>query len=215
MYIETNNEKILISFNPHPKVQIQGPENFYFVELTEYLENELRPRVVESYEITTNPTFDWEESEFKCFIEFYTDFEISIYKFVDGVGLQRIHTHRFNENGQAIKFNLHTKDEDDCKLWVDRILEYKRIKSCFVNLNSFYKDINNLSDIHLESDDEYYKVYNIGRFPKISTDFRTTDERMEGLVWLGNWKTFWSYQHPRLWVDLSSKEIIDDILGLK
>lgn len=215
MFIKTGNETILISFNPHLRVEVDGPEDFYFVEVAEFLENELRPRILESYEITKRPTFDWGISTFECFIEYYADLEISIYKFVDGYGLYKIHTHRFCENGKEIKFNLHSNNEEECKIWVDRILEYKRIKSCKITLNSFFPQINNLSDVLLKNDDEYYKVYNIGRFPKISTDFRTTDERMEGLIWLGNWKTFWSYQHPRLWSDLSSKEIIDDILGLK
>jgi hypothetical protein len=40
------------------------------------------------------------------------------------------------------------------------------------------------------------------------------DHRMEGVIWYGNWKTFWSYQHPRPWKTLSSQEIVDDILGL-
>lgn len=215
MFIQTKNEKIKISFNPYLVVEIDGPENFYFVEAVEHLKNDLRPRILESYEITKKPTFDWSESQFKCYIEFFTDLEIYIYKFVDGVGLQKICSHRFCENGQNIRFNLHSKDENDCKIWSERIIEYKKIKSCYININSFYSNINELSDIRLESSNDYYKVYNIGRFPKISTDFRTTDERMEGFVWLGNWKTFWSYQHPRLWLDLSSKEIVDDILGLE
>jgi hypothetical protein len=61
---------------------------------------------------------------------------------------------------------------------------------------------------------DYYKTYNIGRFPKNSHDWRTIDPRQEGVIWYGNWKTFWSYQHPRLHSNLSSKEIIDDILSL-
>ena len=40
------------------------------------------------------------------------------------------------------------------------------------------------------------------------------DSNKEGVIWYGNWKTFWSYQHPRLWKNLSSQEIVDDILGL-
>lgn len=215
MFIETNNEKISITFNPYLIVEVDGPEDFYYVEAVEYLENELKPRIVESYEITKRPSFDWGEPQFKCFIEFFADLEVLVYKFVDGVGLQKICSHRFCENGKNIKFNIHSKNEDDCKIWLERILEYKRIKSCFINLNSFFPEISKQSDVTLDSDNEYYKIYNIGRFPKISTDFRTLDERMEGLVWLGHWKTFWSYQHPRLWIDLTSKEIVDDILGLK
>ena len=60
----------------------------------------------------------------------------------------------------------------------------------------------------------FYKTYNIGRFPKTSNDFKTVDPRKDGLIWYGNWKTFWSYQHPRNWANLSSQEIVDDILGL-
>lgn len=214
MFIETNNEKIIISFNPYPSVSIMGPEKFYYVELREFVDNEPYSRIVESFEITNELDSDWVEFDFKCFIEFFIDFEISIYKFIDKQGLVRIFSHRFTENGQPIRFNLHSKDENDCKIWVERILEYKRIKSCFINLNSFYKEINDISDISLEDDNDYYKTYNIGRFPKTSLDFRTLDERSEGLIWLGNWKKFWSYQHPRFWMDLTPKEIIDDILGL-
>ena len=47
-----------------------------------------------------------------------------------------------------------------------------------------------------------------------SNDFKTVDPRKDGLIWYGNWKTFWSYQHPRNWANLSSQEIVDDILGL-
>ena len=84
MFIETSNEKISISFNPHLRVEVDGPEDFYYVEVAEYLENELRPRIIESYEITKRPTFDWGQSVFECFIEFYADLEIYIYKFVNG-----------------------------------------------------------------------------------------------------------------------------------
>jgi len=214
MFIETNNEKISLSFNPFISLEVLGSEKFYYVEVREFVDNEPTSRIVESYEVTQDPYSDWGEFDFTCFIEFYFDFEISIYKFVDKHGLQRIFSHRFTENGQPIKFNLHSKDEEDCKIWVERILEYKRIKSCYVNFNSYYKEINDLSDIFLEDEQDYYKTYNIGRFPKTSLDFRSTDERSETAVWLGNWKKIWSYQHPRFWMNLSPKEIIDDILGL-
>jgi hypothetical protein len=215
MFIETNNEKIFLSFNPHLRLEILGVEKMYYVELREFVDNEPFSRVIESYEITSDSNSDWGESIFGCFIEFFFDFEIVIYKYVDRVGLTRIFTHRFTENGQTILFNLHSKDKNDCKIWAERILEYKRKKSCFISINSFFKEINELSDIKFTDDSEYYKTYNIGRFPKTSLDFRSTDERSEGLVWMGNWKKFWSYQHPRFWGDLSPKEIIDDILGLK
>jgi len=214
MFIETNNETILLSFNPYPYIEIFGSEKMYYIELREFVDNEPTSRLVEAFEITSDSNSEWDELNFRCFIEFFIDFEISIYKFVDKHGLTRIFSHRFTENGQTILFNLHSKDENDCKIWAERILEYKKIKSCFISINSLFEDINKLSDIEYDQDNEYYKTYNIGRFPKTSLDFRSTDERSEGNVWMGNWKKFWSYQHPRFWIDLTPKEIIDDILGL-
>lgn len=214
MFIETTNEKILLSFNPYPYLEVFGKEKMYYVELREFVKNETTSRLVESFEITNDVNSDWDEMNFRCFIEFFMDFEISIYKFVDKHGLIRIFSHRFTENGQSILFNLHSKNEEDCKIWSERILEYKKIKSCHISINSIFEDINKLSDFEYDKDNEYYKTYNIGRFPKTSLDFRSIDERSEGSIWMGNWKKFWSYQHPRFWIDLSPKEIIDDILGL-
>jgi hypothetical protein len=61
---------------------------------------------------------------------------------------------------------------------------------------------------------EPYKTYNIGRYPKSSNDYKSKDPRKKGFLWFGHWKTIWSYQHPRFWKNLSSQEIVDDILGL-
>jgi hypothetical protein len=211
MYIELKNETISIEFNPHLFVQIFNEKlEYYYVELREYLKNDTNSKFLEGYEIYSvsgNTSYC-----FKSLIQFYGDFEISIFKFNKGYGLTRIFTHRYSDYGENVKFNLHSKDEEDCNIWTERILEYKKRNNCSIIMNTNFDYLNNLSDI---STDEYiYKTYNIGRFPKTTTDFRTVDERMEGFVWLGNWKKFWSYNHPRFWGDLTSREIIDDILAL-
>jgi hypothetical protein len=211
MYIELKNETISVEFNPYPFVQIFNPNReYYYVELREYLKNDTNSKYVEGYEIYSIS----EESSycFECQIQFHCDFEISIFKYNDGFGLSRIFTHRYSDYGENVKFNLHSQDESDCNIWTERILEYKKRNNCSILLNTNFDYLNKLSDI--TADQYVYKTYNIGRFPKTSTDFRTIDERMEGYVWLGNWKKIWSYQHPRFWGDLTSKEIIDDILGL-
>jgi hypothetical protein len=141
--------------------------------------------------------------------------EISISKYISDYGLKKIYTHRFNDYGKLVKFNLVTTDKDECLLWIDRVMEYKRIHGCNTSIYTEFDDINKkYSDYYSTENIDYYKTYNIGRFPKQSTDFKTVDARKEGLIWYGNWKTFWSYQHPRCWKNLSSQEIIDDILGL-
>ena len=82
-------------------------------------------------------------------------------------------------------------------------------------LNTNFDDINKKYPTYYQVDSiDYYKTYNIGRYPKSSTDFRTLDYRMEGLIWFGNWKTFWSYQHPRSWNLISNEQIVEDILGI-
>ena len=61
---------------------------------------------------------------------------------------------------------------------------------------------------------EPYKTYKIGRLPKSSTDWKTVDDRFQGVINFGNWKSIWSYEHPRSWNELNSSQIVDDILGL-
>lgn len=211
MFIDLNPEKIIIDFNPFPKVQVFGPQRYYFVELREYLKNDSESRVLESYEIvSTGDRFN----TFKCFIEFYGDFEICVYKFLDGYGLKRIFNHRYSDYFRNVKFNLDSLDENECNIWVERIKKYKFINECFVTVDSKFEYLNNMFDFSPHDHRvDFYKTYNIGRFPKISKDFRSRDERAEGLIWLGQWKQFWSYQHPRSWTNLSSEEIFDDIVG--
>lgn len=211
MYINLETEKIIFDFNPYLKLQIIGPERFYYVELREYLKNSTESKFLEGYEISDRLGC---MNVFECYIEFKCDFEISIYKFLDNHGLKRIFTHRFSEYRQNVRFNLHSKDENECNIWSQRIKKYKDMNECNISINSYFDYLDNLSDIDFDENTEFYKTYNIGRFPKMSTDFRSNDERMEGLVWLGNWKKFWSYQHPRLWRNLSSQQIVDDILAL-
>lgn len=210
MYIDLDTEKIKFDFNPFLKLEVFGPERLYYVELREYLKNSTESKFVEGFEISDKEGLP---NLFVCLIEFNCDYEISIYKFIEDYGLKRFYTHRYSEYRQNVKFNLHSKDEYECNIWAETIEKYRKIHECNISVNSFFDNINRISDIPSDENVDFYKTYNIGRFPKISTDFRSNDERMEGYVWLGNWKKFWSYQHPRLWRNLSSQQIIDDILG--
>ena len=131
------------------------------------------------------------------------------------LGLSKIFVHRFNDYGKSVLFNLITKDIEEAQIWVDRIKLYQKIHGCRISINSDFEEINKSFESYYHTNGiDFYKTYNIGRFPKTSSDFRTMDHRKEGLIWYGNWKTFWSYQHPRKWTDLTSQEIVDDILGL-
>lgn len=214
MYISLNNERIVFHFNPEIALKISGPDSFYYVELREYPKNDDMSLLVESYKISGS-----NDSEFrKVFhvpIQFYGDWEVSVYKYVNDFGLKRIYTHRYNDYGKIVRFNLDTENFDECALWKSRIDLYCKINGCRPQIYSDFDEINKSVETYYNIQGiDTYKTYNIGRYPKKSNDFRTTDHRKEGVIWYGNWKTFWSYEHPRNWNDLTSQEIVDDILGL-
>lgn len=213
MFSQIGNEKIVLDFNNGILVRCGGPELMYYVECLEYKGSDILPHVIEGYHFSNENW--WDKKEFHIPIEFYLDFEIIVYKFDDYYGLKKIYSHRFNENDQLIRFIFDSNDEKECKLWSQKVLEYKRKKYCHIEIVSKFEDINNLSDTRFQTKNlTPYKTYRIGRFSKDSQDWKTIDPRKENLIWYGNWKTFWSYQHPRLWKNLSSEEIVNDILGL-
>lgn len=213
MYFSLNEERVVINFNPSPYVRISGPDKLYYVEAREYVDNDDKSLTIEGYKVS--PTGSGWRSCFELPIQFYGDFEISISKYVPNFGIKKIYTHRYNDYGKFVRFNLETNDMEECIFWVERVMEYKRIHGCKPLIYTNFDEVNKkFSEYYSIIDIDYYKTYNIGRFPKQSTDFRTMDARKEGVIWYGNWKTFWSYQHPRCWKNLSSQEIVDDILGL-
>jgi hypothetical protein len=213
MYFSLNEERVILNFNPYPYVRITGPDELYYVEMREYVDNDDKSLSIDSYKLS--PTKSGWRNHFDVPIEFYGEFEISISKYVSNYGIKKIYTHRYNDYGKFVRFNLDTNDLDECILWVERVMEYKKIHGCKPLIITKFDEVNKkFSDYYSIDNIDYYKTYNIGRFPKKSTDFKTVDARQEGVIWYGNWKKFWSYQHPRCWKTLSSQEIIDDILGL-
>jgi len=212
MYIALNEERIILNFDKGVNVRMSGPDSHYYVELKEYPKNEDVCYTLESYVVS--PKGD-RNPYFRVPIEFYGDWEININKYVDKFGIKLIYSHRFCDYGKLVRFNIETYNYKECELWISRVEEYIRIHGCIPIISTPFERINQnyLTYYNIPTID-VYKTYNIGRFPKDSNDFRTKDHRKMGLLWFGNWKTFWSYQHPRNWSELSSQEIVDDILGL-
>lgn len=214
MFTQINDTLIELNFNPNIEVKVYGPDPNYLVEVREYPKNDNNSLFVDSYKIATTPDQPWRKS-FVVGTQFYGDWEILVYKFILDYGLKLIYTHRYNDAGQLVRFNLETKNKEEAKLWVERIKEYQKIHLCNVHVKSDFSDLDKEFPAYYQTHSiQYYKTYNIGRYPKQSSDFRTHDHRKHGLLWFGNWKTSWSYEHPRNWGRLSSKEIVDDILGL-
>jgi len=215
MYIQINDEKIKIDFNSGITVSISGPDDFYYVEVNEFQKNNDNLVYVEGYLITDKLKYTWVRKNFTLPIEFYFNFQIKIYKFIDNIGLKPIFIHQYNDIDKLVLFKLDTNDYTEALLWTDRILQYQKINRCKIVLDSQFENLNKSFDSFYQTKNlDFYKTYRIGRYPKTSDDWRTVDPRKEGLIWFGNWKTFWSYQHPRIWENISSQEIVDDILGI-
>ena len=213
MYFSLNEERVVLNFNPSPYVKISGPDHLYYIEMREYVDNDDQSLSIDSYKVSVTDK-GW-RNWFNVPIEFYGEFEISISKYIPDYGIKKIYTHRYNDYGKFVRFNLQTDNLDECIFWVERVMEYTKIHGCKPLINTRFEEVNKkFADYYNINNIDYYKTYNVGRFPKKSTDFKTLDAGQEGLIWYGNWKKFWSYQHPRCWKNLSSQEIIDDILGL-
>ena len=121
MYITINKEQIDIRLNPYIYVNVLGPDPLYYVELREYINNEEESRLIEGHHFNKNGAYV-QSLNFSFFGEFYGDYEISVYKFVKNVGLQKIHTHRYNDCGKLVEFYLETNSIDDANTWVESIL---------------------------------------------------------------------------------------------
>lgn len=213
MYTQVNNEKIKLDFNSGISCSVEGPDKYYYVQVNEFLNSDENPLYVEGYSVTGR---DETNRTFRLPIEFFMDFEINVFKSINKIGLVKIFSHRFNDYGKYVKFIIETRDIEECKLWVSQIRKYQQIRGCKILLDSPFTEINrNFETYYNVKNIVPYKTYRLGRFPKDSNDFRTLDERCEGLIWFGYWKKFWSYQHPRSWNKINSLEIATDILGIQ
>lgn len=214
MYFQINNDLIRLTINPYPKIEIFGDDFSYLVEFREYIPGEERSYLLRSFECSRHPRSLWANT-CNIPITFRFEFQINVYKFILNEGIKLIFSHRYNDSGKLVLFNLKSNDYETCKLWVERIKKYQSLHLCNPVINSEFEDLNRTFPAYYQTHGiEYYKTYDLGKFPKQSTDFPTLDQRKHGLIYWGNWKTFWSYEHPRNWNHLTPQEIADDILGL-
>ena len=212
MYTQINSEKIRLDFNSGINCHVEGPDKYYYIQVDEFIEGNDNPRYVEGYTLNR----EWvNRKHYSLPIEFYIDFQVHVSKFVPKIGLVRIFTHRFCDYGQYVKFIIDSDDLKESKLWLKKIYQYQEAKGCKILLETPFDELNKYSENYYNAKSiTPYRTYRLGRYPKTSNDFRTNDERCEGLIWFGYWKKFWSYQHPRNWNILDSEEIANDILGL-
>lgn len=215
MFTKINDVNIRFDFNDGVTVRIQGPDNYYYAEVREFLPNHSESYFLEGYHICKEPLPCYDLQEFRYMANFHYDFELLIYKADANYGLVRIFQHRFDVRDKLVLFNLETDDFHEAALWYDRCLDFTEKHGCNPVIRTKFDVLNHQHKNYFSPElFEFYTTYNIGRYPKTSTDFRSIgDKRVENLTMFNLWRKYWSYQHPREWKLLSSEEIVDDILG--
>lgn len=209
MYFSLNQERILLKMSPTPTIRINGPEPFYYIEVKEYNNTD------SSYEVVGSSFIDPKNKTFDDYYEFpqnfYGDLEFSIYK-IQNKSLVKIYSHRYNDYGKLVVFQLNTEDYEEAEVWTDRIREYEKRRGCIVVLDSNFIELDKTFDNFFRIDGlDFYKVYRIGKFEQEKIVLNRDLKKMK-FSWFN--KDIWSINHPRNWENLSSQEIIDDILGL-
>lgn len=215
MYTRINNIGIHYSFDDGVSVRVEGPDNYYYVEIREFPPNSSESFFLEGYHLAKEPSPCYRETIFKYRAKFYFDFELLVYKVDVNHGFVKIFQHRYDDREQLVLFNIDTEDIKEATLWYDKCTLYSDIHGCKSVIRTKFDELNHRNKNYFLLDGyEFYKIYNIGRYPKTSQDFRSIgDKRVENTTWFGLWRKYWSYEHPREWKLLSSEEIVDDILG--
>lgn len=216
MFTKIDDIIVKTNFNDGIEVSVTGPDLYYYIEILEYEKGSNTLKYVEGHQIHSVPHDDAPFfKKLKFCASFYMDFEIRVYRTDNNEGLQLVHTHRYNDRGRYVMFDVINKDLEETKGWIERIDKYCEIRGCKPIIKTLFTEINHKNkNFFITSGIEYYKTYRIGRFPKSSYDFKSRDPTIKGFLWFGNWKKFWSYEHPRNWINLNSQMIVDDILGL-
>jgi hypothetical protein len=215
MYTKINNVGIHYFLENGVRVRVEGPDNYYYVEIREYPKNSTESYYLEGYHLIKEPSSCYGVQVFQYDVKFYYDFELLVYKLDVNHGLVQIFHHRFDDREKLVLFNIDSHDLKEATLWYEKCLLYTDLHGCKPVIRTHFDELNHRNKNYFSTDVfEFYKVYSIGRYPKISQDFRSIgDQRVENTTWFGLWKKFWSYEHPREWKLLTSEEIVDDILG--
>jgi hypothetical protein len=123
-----------MDFNEGIKVWVNGPDLFYFVEVLEYEKGCGEAKYLEGHQIHSVPTDDapfWKM--FKYDARFYSDFEIRIYRCDDNEGMLLVYSHRYNDMGKYVKFEITNKNKQETELWVERILKIEPQNIIWIN----------------------------------------------------------------------------------
>lgn len=184
-----------INFRNGVEITMGGKENTpVMIQIFEYLKNESNPRILASFNLMSGQT--------QTFLKnWYSNYEINISKWDDEFGLIHLKKISYDERNQNILFVADPIDDEELLVWEGVI-------------NKLHIERGIIPTIILKNEDfiesDYYKIYKVGRNVKTSSGLQSG---WPAFIW-ATWRNFWSWDNPRDWSNLTSKEIIEDIVGI-
>lgn len=201
----------IVNFNPMPKITIVGDTSSkYLIEIYEY-RNGIK-ELITDYVIPTNNFISF-------FREWYGDYEIEVYNWNEENKLHMVANHRYNDLNKEVLINLDTSHLNETLIWLSRALEYRDIHKCKLTIKSpFIADILEVDSKvkvvnDIKSPDDYYAIYNIGKYDTEYEWNKKLTQTNLNQVWNKN-RTYCSYRNPRNWNQISLDDVAADILGL-
>jgi len=194
-----------------PKINITGNIGAnYFIEVYEY-HNGIK-ELITDFTIPTN--------NYICYFrEWYGDYEIHVYEWNAEDGLFMVATHRYHDRDKEVLVNMDTSRLHEALIWLSRIIEYRNLHGCKLTIKSQFKedilDVDSTIKVieNIDNPDEYYAIYNIGKYDvEYEWNKRLTYTNLDK-VWNKN-RTYCSYRNPRDWHTISLDDVAADILGL-
>lgn len=143
--------------------------------------------------------------------EWYTNWYIEVYYFdIDTEELKLYDTHQFDLENKRVAIVLFPNTEEDEIIWMKECERFKLLHRCDLTI------INTKKTPSTNPTEFYYATYDIGRFDmkEHSIDKYGDFEQYNGKI-NDVYITYDSFKNPRDWKNLTSKQIIDDILGLQ
>lgn len=213
MYITTKDGiKIEWTYNPRPTVKVSGGNEgeVYLVQIFEYYKNNSVPFFLESYLVENGNSFQYN-------VSYFGKFELRVIRFDEKYGHTEIFRDVYDDLGQKVKFVLKTQSFDEETDFYNVVSKYitqskcvPTIVSSLENTTRFQYQADTDIDYTVDFDNEYYKTYYIGR-----NEFNGDNlyEHRWRKVSYGNWRLFWSQNNPREYHNLTSTQIVEDLLG--
>lgn len=187
--------KFDVRFNSGIVINVNIPQNeVAYIKVSEYFKNKSTPIVIDSSNVVDG-------DEYTFYRNWYSRYQIDCYRFDNNLGIIHVKTIHYNELNKPILFRLETPLIEEFKFWSDIIQTESAVRGFIPTIVHFDEPY----DYKM-----YYNVFNIGRFDQDGS----LQEHGYPNNWWGSFRYFWSWNQPRDWKYLNSKEIVEDIIGI-